>query len=100
VSQEKSEWLLRDIEWAESLSKLSEKLKIGNYENKTEIGNAREEARRISNGLARIINKRIRNYKRRDFSKIMYLYEEEGWKSSKKFFDKILKVKVQKQNLH
>jgi hypothetical protein len=47
--------------------------------------------RRISNSLARIINKRIRNYKKRNFSKIMYLYEEEEWKSSKNFFDKILK---------
>jgi exonuclease III len=87
----KKEWLAKDLVWAESLAELSPKLQIRDPSNKTNITQAKEEARRISNGLARIIYKRKNKYRRIELNEAIENYEAEGWKSSKKFFNKILK---------
>lgn len=87
----KKSWTLKDTAWSEYLAELHPKLKISKYSDKMELGRVKQEARKISNGLSRIIYKRKDKYRRTEIKKSIKEFEDEGWKNSKKFFNKLLK---------
>jgi predicted nucleic acid-binding Zn ribbon protein len=73
----KQTWKKGSLIKAEQMMKLSQKMEIKNYNNKDKIAKAKEEARRISNGLTKIINKNKSTYRREEFTKWAKEIEDE-----------------------
>jgi hypothetical protein len=79
------------------MNKLHEKLNVQNYDNREEILRVCEEARRISNQIAKVIYRNRNKYKREEFKKWEKEIEIEGWRGSKRFFSTIMR-KSQKRH--
>jgi hypothetical protein len=79
IANGKEKWTLRALTQMEKMGKLHKNLNIKNYDRKEEIKKVCEEARRISNQLAKIIYKNRNKYKREDFKKWKKETETEGW---------------------
>jgi hypothetical protein len=84
-------WSEKEKIRTEKFGKLHKSLEIVDYDNWRELERKGEKAKKLENKIARTINKRKNCYKKMEIRGFISEIEKEGWKRSKKFFDKMLK---------
>ncbi len=96
VRNKKEEWTTGSRKWMEKIGNFHGNLKFENINDEKEMGKIEEEARKLANKLGSEIYKKRKELKNKEWKKFAKNLEEEGWKGSKKFFDKIVRRKKER----
>lgn len=91
VMQGRTRWGEEEKERTGRMGDFLEELRIKDYEDKEELERVAKEAKKAENKLSRIIYRRKDRYRRIEIKNYIKELEQEGWKGTKKFYDRILK---------
>lgn len=95
----KDKWNEKERKFREKIEKINSKIILKEEDNVKEIEKVKKEIQQITNKLGKIIKKGKNKYRKSRFKEYQKELEKEGWKGSKKFFDKILKKYKKTENI-
>ena len=81
-------WLIKKLG---KIEKFSKDLGVININDEDQLKGLQERIRNMSNNLAKSIYRRKGKYRKEEITRSIKATEEEGWKGTKKFYDKLLK---------
>ncbi len=96
VLKGKQEWNNGNTKWMEKVKNFHVSLKFEDIKEKKEMERVGKNAKKLANEMSSEIYKRRKKSRDKEWKIFAQNLEEEGWKGSKKFFDKIMRKRKER----